>query len=83
MVEMRCARKVSAYSSTVDSGSVSEVRARKKIGKSAGLTLRNDGGVLMVGGSRRAAPAIAELTSWAAASMSRSSENWMVIWVMP
>ena len=37
----------------------------------------------MVGGIWRAAPAIAELTSWAAASMSRSRLNWMVIEVEP
>ena len=38
-MEMRCAIMVSAYSSTVESGSVGEVSARKRIGESAGLTL--------------------------------------------
>src|SRR5260221_12512077 len=80
---MRCARKVSAYSLTVESGRVSEVSVRKKIGESAGLTFRNDGGVDMVGGSCFVAAAIAEFTSWAAASMSRSSANWMVMLVRP
>src|SRR6267143_683259 len=51
IVEMRCARKVSAYSLTVESGRVSEVSVRKKIGESAGFTFRNEGGVDMVGGS--------------------------------
>jgi len=37
----------------------------------------------MFAGSWRAVAAIAELTSWAAASMSRSSENWMVMLVIP
>src|ERR1035437_2754401 len=83
MVEMRCARRVSAYSLTVDSGRVSEVRVRKKIGESAGFTLRNDGGEAMFVGSWRAVAAIAEFTSWAAASISRSSENWMVMLLIP
>src|SRR6266571_4527173 len=80
---MRCARKVSAYSLTVESGRVSEVSVKKKIGESAGFTFRNAGGVDMVGGSCFVAAAIAELTSCAAASMSRSSENWMVILEVP
>src|SRR5437660_3568111 len=63
IVEMRCARKVSAYSLTVESGRVSEVRVRKKIGASAGFTFRNEGGVDMVGGSCFVAAAIAEFTS--------------------
>ena len=62
---------------------MSEVRVRKKIGASAGLILRNDGGDAMFVGSSRAVAAIAELTSCAAASISRSSANWMVIAVMP
>ncbi len=80
---MRCARKVSAYSLTVESGRVSDVSVRKKTGASAGFTFLNEGGVVMVGGSCFVAAAIAELTSWAAASMSRSSENWMVMLVRP
>ncbi len=50
---------------------------------SAGFTLRNEGGEVIAGGSCRIAAAIAEFTSCAAASMLRSSENWMVIWVVP
>jgi len=75
---MRCARMVSAYSLTVESGRVSEVSVRKKTGASAGFTFRNEGGVDIVDGSCFVAAAIAEFTSCAAASMSRSSENWMV-----
>ena len=45
----------SAYSSTFDIGSVCDVSARISIDESAGFTLRNDGGVGMSGGSRRAA----------------------------
>src|SRR5574340_464625 len=51
--------------------------------KSAGLTLRNDGGVGMSGGSLRAAVAMADCTSCAAASMLRSSENCSVMELMP
>src|SRR6266446_6943750 len=83
IVEMRCARNVSAYSLTVESGRVSEVGVRKKIGESAGFTFRNEGGVDMADGNCFAAAAIAELTSCAAASMSRSSENCMVTVEMP
>ena len=43
-VEMRWAMLTSAYSSTSDSGSVEELTPRKRIGESAGFTLRNDGG---------------------------------------
>ena len=37
----------------------------------------------MPGGSWGAAAAMAACTSWAAASMLRSSVNWTVIWVRP
>ena len=57
--------------------------AMKNTGKSPGLTLRNDGGAGMLGGSLRAAPAMADCTSCAAASMLRSSANCKVIWVSP
>src|SRR5205814_5367532 len=53
------------------------------IGRSAGLTFRWVGGVGNVEGSWRAAAAIADCTSCAAASMLRSSENWIVIVVVP
>ena len=39
-IEMRCAMSVSPYSSSVQSGSVGEVSARKRIGWSAGFTFR-------------------------------------------
>ena len=82
-VDSRCASWVSAYSATVDIGSVEELIEMKKIGKSAGFTLRSVGGAGSSGGSRRAAAAIAVCTSCAAASMSRLSANCMVIWVVP
>jgi len=62
---------------------VSEVSARKNTGKSAGFTLRKDGGAGMVAGNCRAVAAIAEFTSCAAASMSRSSTNCSVMRVVP
>ena len=82
-VDSRCAMTVSAYSFTCDSGSVSELSARNMIAWSAGLTFCSDGGVGMSGGSWRAARAIIDCTSCAAASMSRSSVNWMVMLVLP
>ena len=54
-----------------------------RIGKSPGLTLRNCGGVVISGGSRRAAVDSAVCTSSAALSMSRLSSNWMMIEVEP
>src|SRR5438105_15580113 len=53
------------------------------IGASAGFTLRCVGGVGIDDGSWRAAAAIADCTSCAAASMLRSSENCSVICVLP
>src|SRR5262245_59634258 len=82
-VEIRCAITVCAYSSSVHMGIVSDVSAIRKMDASAGLTLRNDGGVLIVGGSCRMAREMADCTSCAAASMSRSSENCIVIWEAP
>ncbi len=76
---MRWASSVSAYSSTVESGSVGELSARYRTGESAGLTLRKVGGVGIVAGSWRWRLAIAACTSWAAASMLRSSSNWSVM----
>src|SRR2546427_11741147 len=52
-------------------------------GWSAGLTFWYTGGVGIWGGSSGAALAMADCTSWAAASIERSSENWMVICVRP
>ena len=82
-LEMRCASSVSAYSSTADSGRLAELSARNSTGESAGLTLRNEGGVVISAGSRRAAVLIADCTSSAAPSMSRSRSNWSVIRVEP
>src|ERR1700722_7182759 len=64
-------------------GSVSELRARKKTGCSDGFCLLNDGGRGMLGGSSPPAFEIADETSWAAASMSRSRANGIVIVVLP
>ena len=57
--------------------------ASSRIAKSAGFTLRCVGGDGIDAGSERAAAAIADCTSCAAASMFRSSENWMTIVVSP
>src|SRR5512142_545073 len=53
------------------------------IENSAGFTLRCVGGEGIDDGSERAAAAIADCTSCAAASMLRSSANWIVIDVAP
>ena len=72
-----------AYSSTLERGKVSEVRTRKRIGKSAGLDFRKEGGLGRSGGSRRAADEMADWTSRAAASISRVRANWIVMLVRP
>ena len=83
IVEMRARSIVSAYSSTVESGSVGEVTraARSAIGR-VDLAHTSAGSA-----SRRQLPrggrAMADCTSCAAASMLRSSRNWSVIWVEP
>jgi len=71
------------YSSSADSGKVAELGAKRRIGESAGLTFWNVGGVVIDVGNWRVALAIADCTSCAAASMSRSSANCNVIWVEP
>jgi hypothetical protein len=43
-VEMRCASVVCAYSSSVESGSRSEVSARNRMGESAGFDFWYEGG---------------------------------------
>src|SRR6185437_9504992 len=53
------------------------------IENSAGLTFRRVGGDGSDEGRKRAAAAIADCTSCAAASILRSSENWIVIDVLP
>ena len=55
----------------------------RRIGWSAGLTLRKYGGVGMSLGRLRATREIATCTSWAAASMSRFRLNCRMIWVVP
>src|SRR5436309_6316974 len=52
-------------------------------GWSAGFTFWYTGGVGIWGGKSGAALAMADCTSWAAASIERSSENWIVIAVRP
>src|SRR5436305_6488219 len=52
-------------------------------GVSAGLTLLYEGGAGMLGGSWRCDAAMADCTSWAAASRLRLSENWRVMFVEP
>ena len=74
---------VSAYSSTSDSGGVSELSAMTKIAWSAGFTLRNVGGAGIPGGSSGVASAMAVCTSTAAPSMARSSANWSVTLLPP
>src|ERR1041385_8144945 len=54
-----------------------------RIGWSAGLTFLYDGGGGLPRGSCGAAAAMGACTSWPAASMLRSSANWIVIWVTP
>ncbi len=73
--EICWASTVSAYSLTTCSGSVADRVEMNRIGKSPGLTLRNWGGVVISGGSRRAAVESAVCTSSAALSMSRTSSN--------
>ena len=82
-IDRRWASTVSAYSSTFDSGSVSELSVRKSTGWSAGLTFWNDGGDGMPGGSERALRAIIDCTSCAAESMSRLKSNCRVMLVLP
>src|SRR5579864_9018416 len=82
MAEMRGARMVSAYSSTADKASVFEVSAMVMIGTSAGFDLPTEGGC-MSEGSSGCTFAIAAWTSWAAASMLRSSLKVMLIVTAP
>ena len=74
---------MSPYSLTVDSGSVSEASEMNRIAKSAGLTFRKLGGIVISIGNRRCAMVSAVCTSSAAASMLRLRSNWMVIALVP
>src|SRR5258707_15729026 len=82
-MEMRCASRVSAYSSTVERESVGEESAMYKIGWSAGFTFWYEGGAGIPLGSCREAFEMADCTSCAAASMFRSKTNWIVTCVEP
>src|SRR3989338_10510414 len=82
-IEMRWARTLWAYSSTVERGSVGELRANRRMELSAGLTLRYEGGLGMFCGRSLRLRAIIACTSCAAASISRLKLNWSVIWVRP
>ena len=77
--EIRCSAK-SFSSERLSDG---EVSAMNRIGASAGLTLRYDGGTVMSCGSWRCARRSAACTSTAAASMSRPSSNSSVTEVAP
>ena len=82
-IEILCAINVSAYSSTSESESTSELSERKSIGLSEGFDLRRLGGFGMPAGSCGSAAEIAVCTSWAAASIFRLRLNWSVIEVEP
>ena len=81
-IEMRCARYVSPYSSSWESGRVLEVSARYRMGEDDGSTFPYDGGIIPCG-SWPSVLAIAACTSCAAASMLRSSVNCRVMNVSP
>ena len=60
-----------------------ELSDTSRIDCSAGLTLRNDGGFGISGGRSRWAREMAVVTSSAASSILRFSENCSVIWEVP
>src|SRR6266540_1471170 len=70
-------RKLSAFSWTTVSGSVSERNERVRMGGSAGLTLRKVGGVDIACGNDFPAAVIAACTSCAARSILRLRSNWI------
>src|SRR5882724_7836617 len=74
---------MSPYSLTADSGSVADPNATNSTGKSAGLTLRKLGGIVISIGNRRCAMVSAVCTSRAAASMLRLRSNWIVMALVP
>src|ERR1041384_1443105 len=80
---MRCAIKVSAYSSICGKDKTSELSAKNKIGLSEGFDLRRLGGVGISGGKCGSAAEIAVWTSCAAASILRLRLNCRVIEVEP
>src|SRR5258707_7166824 len=74
---------MSPFSLTAESGSVADPSETNSTGKSAGLTLRKLGGIVISIGSRRCAMVSAVCTSRAAASMLRLRSNWMVMTLVP
>ncbi len=82
-MDSRCPMSVSAYSLSWYRGRVGEDTVRYRMGRSAGLTFLKLGGVVMDVGRRRWARPMADCTSRAAASTSRSRANWMMIRVRP
>src|SRR6202008_386886 len=83
IVERRWAMVDWAYSSSDESGSVSDSSTMINTGKSAGFTFWYDGGTGICGGSCRAVFAIIDCTSCAAASMLRDRSNCRVMLVFP
>ncbi len=83
IMEMRWAMMLWPYSSSTDMGRLRLVSDRKRMGWSAGLTLRKLGGLGISAGSFRTAREMAIWTSRAAASMLRLSENCKVIEALP
>ena len=83
MVEIWFASRVREYWSTFEIGRLLDQRLMKKIGDAEGSFLRKLGGLGIARGSRRWTPEIAAWTSWAAASMLRSSLNCSEIPVKP
>src|SRR4029450_13587828 len=69
--------------STSDSRTWADFSARNMTGKSAGLTLRKEGGVGNSAGRRRIAEEIADWTSSAAPSIDRLRSNCRMIEVFP
>ena len=78
-----CARMVSAYSSTLVSGSRSDCTASTMIGASPGLTLRYCGGAGRLAGSWPEAWLMADWMSSAAPSMLRLRSNCTVMVLVP
>ncbi len=78
-----CPMVMSPYSLTADSGSVVDPSETNRTGKSAGLTFRKLGGMVISIGSRRCAMVNAVCTSSAAPSMFRLRSNWIVMTVRP
>src|ERR1700761_8348686 len=83
MVEIWFASRVREYWSTFEMGRLSDHRVMKKMGCAEGSFLRKLGGAGIALGRRRWTAEMAACTSWAAASMLRSSLNCKVILAEP